>query len=707
LQATFLHRTTNIMKMKSILTTTKLIHTLQRSLGTACTALLWGVFFVHVFVVYAAQLVVHTPDRALAQERVPAGVAAVQDSLARESRRERLQATVRYLASEELQGRAPGSEGNEKAVRYIAETFRLNGLQMLDTSYFQRFPMLTAVRLGANNKALVKLTALAATPKDEHKASAKASASKKPTGQAGQAGQSILQPLIASKAAPSKTLAWQLGKDYTPLAFSEDSAVYAPLAFVGYGISAKELGYDDYAGMDVRGKAVILLRGIPERKPNPHSPFQKFASLRAKALTAREHGAAAVIVVNSSSESVGGERDDLPALRLDRTGNSGIMAVQATIAAVNQILPPGITLGSLEGSITADTARAMRHSFAVTNATLTLSVDLEHTSALAANVIGMVHGTDSTLAAQHIIVGAHCDHLGMGEESSLYTGKEPRIHFGADDNASGTAGMLELAALIAQQPLRRSVVFMAFNGEESGLLGSQWYCKQPRLPLEQCAFMLNLDMIGRMQSNALSVHGTGTSSRWNSLVDSLGKQFDLTISKSADGFGPSDHASFYGKNVPVLFLFTGLHDDYHRPSDTWEKINIAGKERIVRFAESLLRSADAQTAKPDFIKVQANQAQRAVGFRVYVGTIPDYNDHPKGMRISGVREGSPAQKAGLKEGDVLVQMGETRIKNVYDYTYALANFKPGDKATVIVLRANATSAAEEEVRTELTFEQRK
>jgi len=697
--------TTNTMNMIGIRKIRKLTNVMQRSSGNACRALLRSVFAVHIVVAYIAQIVAQMPVRALAQERVPAGVAAVQDSLARENRRARLQATVRYLASEELQGRAPGSEGNEKAVQYIAETFRLNGLQMLDTSYMQRFPMLTAVRLGANNKALVKLTVLAAASKDASKAAANKKPAMQSTGQP--TNQHAVQPSAFSKAAPSKTLTWQLGKDYTPLAFSEDSAVYAPLAFVGYGISAKELGYDDYAGMDVRGKAVIVLRGIPERKPNPHSPFQKFASLRAKALTAREHGAAAVIVVNSSSESVGGERDDLPQLRLDRTGNSGIMAVQATIAAVNQILPPGMTLGNLEGSITDDTARTTSHSFTITNAMMTLSVDLEHRSTLVANVIGVVRGTDTALAGQHIIVGAHCDHLGMGEENSLYTGKEPRIHFGADDNASGTAGMLELAAMVARQPLRRSVVFIAFNGEESGLLGSQWYCKHPRLPLEQSAFMLNLDMIGRMQSNALSVHGTGTSSRWNALVDSLGKTFDLAISKSADGFGPSDHASFYANNVPVLFLFTGLHDDYHRPSDTWEKINIPGKERIVRFAESLLRSVDAQAAKPDYIKVQANQAQRAVGFRVYVGTIPDYNDHPKGMRISGVREGSPAQKAGLKEGDVLVQMGETRIKNVYDYTYALANFKPGDKATVIVLRANAGGAAEEEIRAELTFEQRK
>jgi hypothetical protein len=626
----------------------------------------------------------------------------------------RLREAVKYLASDELAGRAPGTDGNEKALRYIVNAFRANGLTNLDTSYFQRFPVLTSVTLGRGNKAVLKFRSSSVI------GSATGSAINSATSGTANANVSAVAtpPKLRTKSGAKVNLppksAWELGTDYMPLAFSEDSAVSAGLVFVGYGISAKELGYDDYANADVRGKIVIALRGTPESN-NPHSAYQKFAALRSKALNAREHGAVAIIFVNSSADFVGAN-DDLPALRLDRTGNSGIVAIQAKCAAINAIfasvLPASVsaamsattTLQSLEAKIAASKQPS---SFALPNVTLTLSTDLDHTERMAANVIGWVRGTDTALAGEYIVVGAHCDHLGMGEENSLYTGKEPKIHYGADDNASGTAGMLELAAAIAQRPLRRSVLFMAFNAEESGLLGSQWYCKHPLVSLDRCAFMLNMDMIGRMKGNALSVHGTGTSSRWETLVDSLGRLHQFAISKSADGFGPSDHASFYAKNLPVLFLFTGIHEDYHKPSDTWDKINYPGQAAVVRFAEDVLRTADVNSAKPDFVKVQTTQVQRSTGFRVYVGTIPDYSDHPKGMRITGVREGSPAQKAGLQEGDVIIKLGESRIKNVYDYTYALGNYKAGDKTTVVVLRETSVGEPAKELALELMFEVRK
>lgn len=624
----------------------------------------------------------------------------------------RLRDHVQFLASDELRGRAPGTEGNERALRYIVDNFIAYGVEALDSGYFQRFPVLTSVALGRGNKAIIKLnttpqnsTISAAQPPSRSVAAGLTTTAsvETPTGASSGAG-AKLKPSRASIA--QAKLTWKLGEDYIPLSFSEDSAVSGTLVFVGYGISAKELNYDDYEGINVQGKIVIALRGTPDGQ-NPHGSFQKFAPLRSKALTAREHGAAALIVVNSSAESVSANgSDELPALRLDRTGNSGIAAIQVRANAINALLPADTPLGALEQRILTQKKPA---SFEIPSAVMTLSTDLEHTTMPTANVMGIVRGIDSTLAGQYILIGAHCDHLGMGEENSLYTGKEPRIHYGADDNASGTAGMLELAAHIARKPLRRSVVFVAFNAEESGLLGSQWYCKYPRLPLERCAVMLNMDMIGRMKGTALSVHGTGTSSRWNALVDSLGALHRFTISKSADGFGPSDHASFYSKNVPVLFLFTGIHDDYHRPSDTWDKINYPGQTRVIHFAEDLIRTIDQLPTKPDFIKVQNSQIQRSTGFRVYVGTIPDYNDHPKGMKISGVREGSPAQKAGLQEGDVITALGSSRIKNVYDYTYALGTFKPGDTTTVTFLREQAVQGVvkTEELRAELTFEARK
>lgn len=578
---------------------------------------------------------------------------------------------IQYFASDELQGRAPGSAGNQKTVEFIANQFKQAGLEKLDTSFFQGFRVLSSVQLGKNNSATVRLTQ---------------------------------PPQKNGKLTNIKKISWNVSKDFIPLAFTEDSATSGQVVFLGYGISAKEIQYDEYDGIDVKGKIAVILRGAPETN-NPHNKFTPFIPLRAKALLARERGAAAVIFVNSLTETASGDSSDgLPRLKLDRTGNSGILVVQATRKAIQELFPAGKHLDTLEKTLLASQKPG---SFVLPGVNMTVSAQLNRVERLATNVIARLPGKNPSKHGRYIIIGAHCDHLGWGEENSLYAGKEPKIHPGADDNASGTAGMLALVQLLRQQPLEQDVIFMAFNGEESGLLGSQYYCKYPKLPLDSCTFMLNMDMIGRLKNNALSVHGTGTSSLWNSLVDSLGALHGFTISKSADGFGPSDHASFYAKNIPVLFLFTGLHDDYHRPSDTFDKINYEGEEKVVRFAESILRTVDVQLQKPNFVKVQVNQVQRSTGFRVYVGTIPDYNDHPKGMKISGVREGSPAQKAGLKEGDVMVKFGSNTVKNVYDYTYALSSYKPGDSITIVFLREKTPGGELEELSTQLTLESRK
>ena len=293
---------------------------------------------------------------------------------------------------------------------------------------------------------------------------------------------------------------------------------------------------------------------------------------------------------------------------------------------------------------------------------------------------------NADLSNEYIVVGAHFDHLGWGPENSRYEGTEPAIHHGADDNASGTSAMMELARIVAESPLDRPVIFMGFTGEEFGLLGSAYYCRNPLVPLEKTIFMLNLDMVGRMEENKLNVHGTGTSSRWDSLIDTLTKTYSMEISTSSDGWGPSDQTSFYAEKMPVLFLFTGLHDDYHRPSDTWDKLNYAGLEKIVEFSESVLRSVAENPAEPDFVETSSPGARRSMAFRVYVGTIPDYSDNPKGLRLSGVREDGPAAKAGMQGGDIMIKFGDIDIKTIYDYTYALGKYKPGETIDVIVLR---------------------
>lgn len=589
----------------------------------------------------------------------------------------RLQERVRYLASEELEGRKPGTTGGQKAAVYIEEQFKAIGLQPLGASYKQQFPVQTAVQLGKENTASIGILVVPEGLKKE---------------------QGRLQQIP-----------WKGGREYTPLAFSEEKTVSGALVFAGYGITAKEAQYDDYEGVNVEGKVVIVLRGTPDyadmrtkfsekKQANPHNKFANFASLRYKALNARQHGAVGIMFVSPQGDSA----DILLPLTMERGGaHSGIVAIQAKRSILNRIFTKTKSFFKAEEQIIATKKPA---SFELEDISMTINVDLDPITQQTENVIGMIPGSDGTLAKEYIVVGAHFDHLGWGGEGSLHSSATPAIHYGADDNASGVAAIIELATKLKANPLPRSVVFIAFSGEEMGLLGSAFYAKNPSVPMEQTAFMMNLDMVGRMKNKKLNIHGTGTAEGFEELVKAKAQPFGLTISTSADGFGPSDHTSFYTQDVPVLFLFTGLHEDYHRPTDTWEKLNYAGIATVVDYAETLVRSIGSETQKPKFIKVQSSAGdKRSMAFSVYVGTIPDYSDHPKGLRITGVREGGPAEKAGMKDGDVIIKFGDIDVKNVYDYTHALSTVKPGDTIKVVVLRG---SQEDQKVTLDLTLEAR-
>jgi membrane-associated protease RseP (regulator of RpoE activity) len=339
------------------------------------------------------------------------------------------------------------------------------------------------------------------------------------------------------------------------------------------------------------------------------------------------------------------------------------------------------------------------------------------------------------------VIGAHYDHLGRGGEGSLAP-REGEIHHGADDNASGTAGLLELARLLSTQQSkpRRTIVFIAFSGEEEGLLGSDFYVNHPLLPLTNTVAMINMDMVGRLQESKLIVGGVGTAAEWRSLIASensadkmitgaLDNRSDsqtyhvnvngqapaagfpvvigangqpvvtadisklpagsavspFVLTLNEDGFGPSDHSSFYSKQVPVLFFWTGTHNDYHKPSDTADKINYEGEARIVAFVERIIRDLDKSEQRPTYTLAKSDPQQRT-GFRVYLGTIPNYADSNDGLKIDGVRDDSPAAKAGLKAGDKVVKLAGRDVKNVYDYTYALGEMKGGQEYEVVVMR---------------------
>jgi Zn-dependent M28 family amino/carboxypeptidase len=302
------------------------------------------------------------------------------------------------------------------------------------------------------------------------------------------------------------------------------------------------------------------------------------------------------------------------------------------------------------------------------------------------NVVAVLEG-EGPLADETIVLGAHYDHLGLGGAGSLAPWTTD-IHNGADDNASGTATLLEAARRLAtsgEKP-RRRIVFIAFTGEERGLLGSAHYVRQPRFPLESTVAMFNLDMVGRLNENKLQVFGTGTAKEFEPLVDKLGEQYGFQIAKHPGGFGPSDHSSFYAKKIPVLHLFTGTHSDYHRPSDDSPKINVEGMRRVADMLVDVVRATDAAEAKPTYIEIKRVEALGDGGDRPYFGSIPDYGGNVEGLLLSGVVEGGPAEKGGLKGGDVIVKLGDSKITGIEDFDSALRKHKPGDKIKVTVQR---------------------
>ncbi len=553
---------------------------------------------------------------------------------------------VRFLTSDALQGRKAGSAGADKAAAYIADQFKADGLTPLgpNGSYLQKFEFISGVSLGPANNFTLNI-----------------------------GGNSV---------------ELRLDKDYRPLGFSSSNQFTGGVVFAGYGISAPDAGYDDYKSLHVADKAVIVLRYAPGTDSAKKS-LEQYASLRHKASKAKELGAKMLIVVTGTLDS---DKDDLIRLSYDQsTGNAGIPAICLTRAACDRILKhSGTCIDTLQNEIT----RSLQpHSMEIQGVSLTVQTDVKEIPAWSANVAGYLEGGDPVLKQQIVVIGAHYDHLGLGGEGSGSLKPETTaVHPGADDNASGTSGLLELAESLTSRKvqLRRSLLFIAFTGEEEGLLGSAYYVKNPLFPLDRTVTMINMDMIGRLNNRKLIIYGTGTSPEFDSLMVALNSDSTFALSLVRDGFGPSDQSSFYAKRIPVCFFFTDLHADYHRPSDTWDKLNYSGMERVVRFVEAFTLDVDREPAAPTYVAVETpkNAGNAGRSYRVYMGTIPDFGEQAGGMKISGVREGSPAAKAGLQGGDVIVKFGSVDIKNIYDFTFALGEHKPGDEVEVRVKRGD-------------------
>jgi hypothetical protein len=583
---------------------------------------------------------------------------------------ERLRAHIEYLASPKLKGRGTGTAELNHAAKYIEAQFKKAGLEPLDgKSYFQKFQVTVGAKLGRVNE---------------------------------------LQELPVNGLTPGWKKSLELNEDYVPLNFSESGkADSLELVFAGFGISAPEYKYDDYTHLDVKDKAVLVLRNEPQkddeksafdgRQPTPYS------SIVSKAINARNHGARVLILVNDAPAP--GEAETLIKFgTLTGPDNAGILLIQAKREDADRwVSTAGKNLAKLQQAIDE---KLEPQSEPLPKMRISLTVNVEHEKAETQNVAGLLRGSDPKLRDEAVIIGAHYDHLGLGASGgTLAPSQIGTPHLGADDNASGTSAVLELArALAAHRPeLRRSVVFITFSGEELGLLGSAYYTKNPLWPLEKTAAMLNLDMVGRPRNNKLTVGGMGTSPAFKEIVEAANKT-GLELSFQQSGYGSSDHSSFYVKNLPVLFFFSGLHADYHKPSDTADKIQYADEARVadlvLRTAETLARRDD----KPQFVRVQEAQpiaGGGGGGYGAYFGSIPDMGEEVQGVKFADVRDASPAAKAGLKAGDVLIEFAAKPIKNLYDFTYALRAHRPGETVDVVVMRGT------EKLTVKVTLEVRK
>lgn len=618
----------------------------------------------------------------------------------------RLREEVDYLASDALAGRMTGSPGAKEAADYLAEHLRQAGLVPfgVSNSWFQPFTFTSGIRVVTNQNSLT---------------------------------------LSTESNAPTS---FQVEKDFRPLSFTANATVEGPLVFAGYGLTVPgdkaAQGYNSYAGLDLTNKIALVLRYVPEDvDPKRRAELNLYAGLRYKAMQARQHGARAVLFVTGPNSPNAGQ---LTGLAFDGSlSGSGIVAASITSNVVQAILAPsGKDLKSLQTELDQENPHAPG-GFLIPLVKVRLTTEVEHLKKTDRNVLGLLPGRTESLSPraslqqrlgapatlpagsldlrtggdagastvgdtdsgapptggaltqiEYVLVGAHYDHLGFGEAGAmLRAGEEGKIHHGADDNASGTAAVLSLAVALAKEralhpdAFRRNILFAFWSGEELGLLGSSWFVEHPPIPLSDIVANLNFDMVGRLRDNKLILQGVASSSYWRPEVEKRNVAAGFNLMLQDDPYLPTDVTSVYPKHIPVLNFFTGSHEDYHRPTDTAEKLNFEGLARIVRLAQGILLDLDGSKQRPNYVEVKHTSTPAGrENLRAYLGTIPDYSTEVSGVKLAGVRPDSPAAKAGLQGSDVIVEFGGQKITNIYDYTYALDAVKIGQPVPLVVLR---------------------
>jgi Peptidase family M28/PDZ domain/PA domain len=551
---------------------------------------------------------------------------------------------IQILAAPNMEGRGPGTKGLGKASQYIECRYQSLGLKPAGTEgYLQPFTVTTGAKLDSDNG----LTAVNGSTRQGLK----------------------------------------LNDDFEPISFSSSGSFTGAVVFAGYGATADEFQYDDYAGLDVKDKIVLVLRYEPESfgPKSGNQGLTQHSQLITKAINARNHGAKAVILVNGKLAE--GEEDLLMRFGgVSGPENAGILIAQVKNSVADDWLKTaGKSLADVQQQINGS---GKPESFDLPETfKIALNIHIQSIHARVNNVMAYLPGKSN----EYIIIGAHYDHLGRGDSNSLSPSQIGQIHPGADDNASGTAGVLELARLFAplKGQLDRGILFMSFSGEELGLLGSAHWVQEPTMPLDKCIAMINMDMIGRIRDNKVFVGGTGTGSTFQAILEQAQKKTNFKLEYSAGGYAASDHTSFVAKKIPVLFFFSGLHADYHKPSDTADKINAPAAAQLLDLVGDVALQLVSAPQPPTFVNVvDAKPAMGGPGggYGPYFGSIPDFGEVKDGVRFSDVRPGSPAAKAGLKAGDILVQFGDKPIHNLYDFTDALRRSKIGQVVEVKVLR---------------------
>jgi hypothetical protein len=627
---------------------------------------------------------------------------------------------ARYLTSDQLEGRGLKTKGVDLAADYIAAQFSQAGLKtdLFDGKPFQKFTVATGQELAKDNKL-------------------------------------VLSGPPAKEGEKPQTIEVNLGKEFTPLSLSGAGNFDAPLVFAGYGITAPKENYDDYAGIDVAGKIVVLLRHEPQQN-DPQSVFDgtrdsPHAWLTRKVTNAQDHKAAGVIlctdevevlkafaadrkrwhealdklttehenfkkVANPTREQIDAQRkriDELvrqvdaaskklqedhdPVLAFFAGGGGqprpDFPVLHCRRSVLDRIVKAAINtdLAKLEEQIDQGPKPQSRE---LVGWRATGRADIRRTETEARNVIAVLPG-EGPHAEETVVVGAHYDHIGMGGAGSLSRGVTA-VHPGADDNASGTAVMIEVArALAARQPkLPRRVVFIAFTGEEAGLLGSNHYVRNPLVPLDKTVAMLNLDMVGRLRDDRLTVIGSSTAKPFSELLDKANEPVGLKLNKTPGGAGGSDQMPFYARQVPAIHFFTGMHGDYHRTSDKFETLNVAGMRRVARLVEEATAMTAALPTRPEFVPSAPVRVVAGDGQRPSFGSMPDFGNGAAGYAIGGVLKDGPAEKAGLKTGDLIVEFGDAKITGLEDFSTALGKHKAGDRVRTVVRRGEQSLTVE-------------